>query len=67
MTEEFETLLNDPDLEAERLPGRTLIFVDGGQYCVVGPDFISMEESNSVGFGNTREEAIANYAMKRSG
>jgi hypothetical protein len=37
MTQEFQMLAEDPDLEAERGPGGTLIFVDGGQYCVVGP------------------------------
>lgn len=66
MTEEFEMLLNDPDLESERGPGGTLIFIDGGQYCVVGPDFVSMEESVCVGFGETREQAVANYATKRN-
>jgi hypothetical protein len=66
MTEEFERMLNDPDLEAERGPGGTLIFIDGGQYCVVGPDFVSTEESEGhFAHGATREEAIANYSLKR--
>ena len=65
MTDEFEALKNDPDLEAERGPGGTLIFADGGQYCVVGPEFVSVEESDCYAFGLTREDAIANYAMKR--
>lgn len=64
MTPEFETMLNDPDLESTRGPGGTLIFLDGSQFCVVGPDFVSTEESDCYAFGNTREEAIANYAAK---
>ena len=64
MTDEFEIMLNDPDLQATRGPGGTLIFQDGGQYCVVGPEFVSMEESVCYAFGSTREEAIANYAAK---
>ncbi len=67
MTEEFERLLNDPDLDAERGPGGTLIFVDGDQYCVVGPEFVSIEESSDhFAFGATREDAMANYAMKQT-
>ncbi len=65
MTPEFEMLMNDPDLEATRGPGGTLIFLDGGQYCVVGPDFVSIEEGNCYAFGSTREAAIANYALKQ--
>ena len=64
MTTEFEMLKNDPDIETEHGPGRTLIFLDGDQYCVGGPDFVSVEESDCYAFGATREEAIANYAMK---
>lgn len=64
MTPEFEMMINDPDLEAERGPGGTLIFLDGGQYCVVGPEFVSIEESHCYIFGATREQAIANYAIK---
>ena len=64
MTAEFETLKNDPDIESERGPGGTLIFLDGSQYCVVGPDFVSTEESNCYAFGSTREDAIANYRSK---
>lgn len=64
MTREFEALKNDPDLEASRGPGGTLIFLDGDQYCVVGPEFISMEESDFYAFGATLEEAISNYAFK---
>ncbi|MBX3244116.1 MAG: hypothetical protein KF685_06635 [Acidobacteria bacterium] len=64
MTEEFEYLKHDPDLEAESGPGGTLVFRDGGQFCVVGRDFVSVEESDCYAFGSTREEAIANYAMK---
>lgn len=59
-------LKNDPDLEAEDGPGGTLIFLDGNQYCVVGPDFVSTEESDCYAFGTTREQAIANYALKQS-
>ena len=64
MTPEFESLKNDPDLQSERGPGGTLIFLDGDQYCVVGPDFVSTEESDCYAFGATREVAIANYAAR---
>ena len=64
MTHEFQMLAEDPELQAERGPGGTLIFVDGGQYCVVGPGFVSMNESDCYAFGSTREKAIANYALK---
>ena len=67
MTPEFEALKNDPDLQAEAGPGGTLIFSDGDQYCVVGPDFVSMEESDCYAFGATREEAIANFGLKAEG
>jgi len=64
MTAEFEALINDPDLETERGPGGTLVFLDGDAYCVVGPGFVSVEESDCYAFGATKEQAIANYAMK---
>ena len=32
---------------------------------VVGPDFVSIEESDCYAFGSTREHAIANYALKQ--
>ena len=64
MTPEFESLINDPDLETERGPGGTLVFLDGDAYCVVGPGFVSVEESDCYAFGATKEQAIANYAMK---
>jgi len=64
MTPEFERLKNDPDLEAERRPGGTLIFLDGDQYCVVGPEFVSTEEGDCYAFGATKEEAITNYSLK---
>ena len=63
MTPEFEAMKNDPDLEAERGPGGTLIFRDGDQFSMVGPGFVSMEESECYAFGATREVAIANYAL----
>lgn len=65
MTHEFEMLMNDPDLESSRGPRDTLIFLDGDQYCVVGPEFVSIEESDCYAFGATREEAIANYSMRQ--
>ena len=65
MTPEFELLKYDPDLESEPGPGGTLIFIDGDQYCVVGPEFVSMEESDCYAFGATRAEAIANYAARQ--
>ena len=64
MTPEFERLRQDPDLEAEHGPGGTLIFLDGESYCVVGPEFVSVEESDCYAFGDTREQAIANYAAR---
>ena len=64
MTPEFEQLKNDPDLQSEPGPAGTLIFLDGGSYCVVGPEFVSVEESDCYAFGETREQAIANYAIK---
>ncbi len=64
VTPEFELLKNDPDLQAEPGPGGTLVFVDGDQFCVVGPDFISTEESECYAFGSTREEAFYNYASR---
>ena len=64
VTEEFKAFKSDPDLQSEPGPGGTLIFQDGDQYCCVGPDFVSMEESDSCGFGTTREEAFANYSAK---
>jgi len=66
MTPEFELLKNDPDLESENGPGGTLIFQDGAQYCVIGPDFVSVEESDCFAFGSTRNEAISNYALKHN-
>ncbi|MEQ1765459.1 MAG: hypothetical protein ABL984_20185 [Pyrinomonadaceae bacterium] len=67
MTPEFELLMNDPDLESEPGPNGTLIFLDGDQYCVVGPKFVSMAESDCYAFGSTRKEAVANYAMRTGG
>ena len=64
MTPEFESLKNDPDLQSEPGPSGTLIFLDGDQYCCVGPEFVSMEESNCYAFGSTREEAVVNYALE---
>jgi hypothetical protein len=64
MTPEFDRLKNDPDLQSERGPGGTLIFLDGDQYCVVGPDFVSTEQSDCYAFGATKQEAVANYAAR---
>ena len=64
MTVEFEMMKNDPDLDATPGPGGTLIFLDGEQYCVVGPGFVSTEESDCYAFGASKEEAIANYGLK---
>lgn len=63
-TEEFELLKNDPDLQSEPGPGGTLIILDGDAYCVVGPEFIDIDKSDCYAFGNTREQAIANYAER---
>jgi hypothetical protein len=57
-TEEFELLKNDPDLQSELGPGGTLIFLDGDAYCVVGPEFVILDESDCYAFGETREQAI---------
>jgi hypothetical protein len=65
MTPEFEALMHDPDVQAERGPSGTLIFQDGDAYCVVGPEFVSVEESDCYAFGDTREQAIANYAARQ--
>lgn len=67
MTPEFEQLKNDPDLESEPGPGGTLIFLDGNGYCVVGPDFVSTDESDCYAFGETRQQAIANFVAKLKG
>ena len=64
MSPEFEQLKNDPDLQAEPGPGGTLIFQDGDGYCVVGAEFVSVEESDCYAYGETRERAIVNYAAK---
>ncbi len=61
---EFEMLKNDPDLEATSGPGGTLVFLDGDHFCVVGPEFVSVENGEGYAFGATREQAIANYAIK---
>lgn len=63
-TEEFDLLKRDPDLQSEPGPGGTLIFLDGDQYCVVGPEFVGVNESDCYAFGDTREQAIANYAAR---
>ncbi len=47
-------LMHDPDLEATRGLGGTLMFLDGAQYCVVVPDFVSVEESDCYAFGSTK-------------
>ncbi len=60
-TEEFKRLRDDPDMESEAGPAGTLVFRDGGAYCVVGPEFAGMEESGGYAFGDTREQALANY------
>jgi hypothetical protein len=64
-TEEFELLKNDPDLQSEPGPAGTLIFRDGDSYCVVGSDFVSIEESDCYAFGETRSQALANYATRK--
>ncbi len=64
MSPEFERLLIDPDVESERGPGGTLIFIDGDQYCVIGRDFVSMEESDCWAFGHTKQQALSNFALK---
>ncbi|CAN5368880.1 hypothetical protein BH10ACI2_BH10ACI2_19300 [soil metagenome] len=58
--------MNDPDLQSQRGPGGTIIIPDGGGYCVIGPEFVSTEESDCYAYGDTREQAIANYAVRTS-
>lgn len=65
-TEEFELLKNDADLQCEPGPGGTLIFLDGDSYCVVGPNFVSIEESDDYAFGPSRDQALANYGRRRT-
>lgn len=67
VTPESEMLMNDPDLESYPGPGGTLIFLDGDQYCCVGPEFVSVEERNGYAFGTTRDEAVADYLAKTRG
>lgn len=64
MTPAFEMLMHDPDLETTRGPDGTLVFLDGDQYCIVGPDFVSIEESDCFAFGATKDEAMSNYKLK---
>jgi len=56
--------MNDPDLESEPGPDGTLIFLDGEAFCVVGPEFTTIEESSDYAHGPTRAQAIANYAAR---
>lgn len=63
-TLEFLHLKNDPDLESETGPGGTLIFHDGEAFCVIGPDFTTIEESTDYAHGPTREQALSNYAAR---
>ncbi len=37
---------------------------DGDAYCVVGPEFVDLEISDCYAFGDTREQAIANYVAR---
>jgi hypothetical protein len=64
VTDEFKMLMNDPDLEKSIGPRGTLVFRDGDQFCVIGRDFVSMEESDCYAFGATKQEAISNYGRK---
>ena len=41
-----------------------MVFQDGDGYCVVGPEFVSVEEGDCYAYGDTREQAIANYAAR---
>ncbi len=64
-TEEFLQLKSDPDLQSESGPGGTLIFLDGEDFCVIGPDFTTMDESTDYAHGPTRAQALSNYAARK--
>lgn len=61
MTHEYEILLNDPDLQAERGPHGTLIFQYGEQFCVAGQELTDHHDPDSYTVGDTREEALIKY------
>lgn len=42
---------------------RVRTFMDGNAWCAVLPDFINLQESKA-GFGNTREQAIADLGVR---
>ena len=60
-SKQFKQFRDDPELKAELLPDGSLAFEDGAGYMVIGPDFISVADSEDFAFGDTREEAISNY------
>lgn len=37
------------------------VYKDGNAWCCIGPDFEDLQESNDYAFGDTRDEALANY------
>lgn len=65
-TEEFRQLRDDPDVESENGPAGTLIFRDGSGFCVVGPEFVDVDESDCYAYGETRDQAVANYMLRIS-
>jgi hypothetical protein len=60
-TTEFNKYKNDPELNAELLPDGSLVFEDGGGYMVIGPNFVSVADSEDFAYGDDREDAIENY------
>ena len=60
-SKQFKQFRDDPALKAELLPDGSLAFEDGAGYMVIGPNFISVADSDDFAFGDTREEAISNY------
>lgn len=37
------------------------VMKDGNAWCCIGEDFVNLQESDNVAFGDTREDAISNY------
>lgn len=60
-SKQFKQFRDDPELNAELLPDGSLAFEDGAGFMVIGPDFISVADSEDFAYGDSREEAIANY------
>lgn len=64
-TKEFEDIKNDESLNAEQLADGTLVFKDGNAFLLIGPSFTNLAESEDFAVGDTKEQAIDNYAAGR--